>query len=128
MIAGLTAQYLLGMYVAMFAARPEDPEFKTEGFFPKIIFGLHGLLGFGLLIGAVVILVLGSKNKNDKLKKTTLYGFLSILLAFLAGVSNVLLKDNPAEISSYVMSVGFILSFIFYGKLFYLLRNQDKNI
>ncbi len=126
MLVFLVAQYLLGMYVAMFAARPEDPAFKTEGLFPKIVFGFHSLVGLGLLVGSVVTLVFGLKNQEEKIKKTAIFAFISIVLAFSAGIATVILKDTAAEITSYVMSAGFLGAFISYGKLFFLLKSGRR--
>ena len=124
MIIFLVLQYIFGMYINMFAATPDQPEFKTEGMFPKIIFGLHGLLGLSLLIGSTVILIKGLKSDNQKIKKISIYGFLGILLAFFAGICTVVLKDTAAEVSSYVMSLGFIVSLITYGKIYYSLKEE----
>ena len=122
MLIALGAQYLLGMYVNMFAAPPDDPKFKTEGLFPKVVFGTHALLGLGILVGSVAVLILAIKSRESNLKKIGTYGFLSVFLAFCGGIATISLKDNASEISSYVMSAGFLLSFVFYGKLFYLLK------
>lgn len=115
----LALEYLLGMYVALFAAFPDEPEYLTESIIPKIAFGIHGLLGLILLIISVVILVLGMKAKQAQARKLALYGFLSILLAFGAGMATVMLKETASEVSSFVMSAGFLLSFVWYWKLYY---------
>lgn len=122
MIIALIVQYLLGMYVNMFAVAPDDPKFKTESIFPKIVFGLHGLVGLLLLLGSIYVFISGYQSEDEALRKMTLYGFLSILLAFSAGIATVVFKDTAAEISSYVMSIGFLLSFISYGRLFFFLK------
>ncbi len=122
MIIVLIIQYLLGMYVNMFAAAPEDPAFKTEGVFPKIVFGLHAFVGLGLLTGSIATLVLGLKSEKAAVKKTSFFAFGAIVLSFLAGVSTVALKNTPSQIASYVMSIGFLASLIAYGKLFFLLK------
>jgi hypothetical protein len=126
MMVFLTIEYLLGMYVNMFAAAPDDPAFATEGILPKIIFGLHGLVGTGLLIGAIVTLMVGIKSQEAKIKKTAVLAFSSVAMAFLAGIATIVLKDNAAEVSSYIMSVGFISALIFYGKLLHLLSFSFK--
>lgn len=129
-LIALIAEYVLGMYVAMFSLRPEEPGYATEPVINKIIFGIHGLLGLGLLIGATVLLVQGIKNKNSLTKSMTIYGFLSILLAFAAGIATVILKKTASETVSFIMSIGFILSLIFYGRLFFSSKkiNHGKTV
>lgn len=125
MFVTLIVQYLFGMYINMFAVPPDDPKFKTEPIYPKIVFGLHGLLGTMLLIGSIIVLVSGLKNQDLKIKKIAVFGFFSILLAFCGGIATISFKDNAAEISSYIMSIGFLLSFIFYFKLTFYLKNKS---
>lgn len=124
MLVLLAAQYLLGMYVALFALSPDDPGYSKESVLPKIIFGVHGLLGLFLLIGSIIVMIAGVRSGNLKIKRKSIFGFLSILLAFVAGIATITFKDNASEISSYIMSLGFLLSFFFYGKLLYILKKS----
>lgn len=119
MLVALATEYILGMYINMFALPPEDPGFATESVVPKIAFGLHGLMGCVLLIGGLLVLFAGLKSAEKKIRDTSLHGFLSILLAFLAGIATISFKDEASEIASFLMSVGFLMSFFFYGKLVY---------
>ena len=119
----LIVEYVLGMYTALFSAAPDDPQYLTEPVINKIIFGLHGLVGLFLLIGATVMLIMGLKSNNPT-KHMAIHGFLSIFLAFGAGIATVMLKETASEIASFIMSVGFLLSFIIYGKLFFLLKKE----
>lgn len=126
MVSSLVAQYLLGMYINMFGATPDDPKFKTEPIFSKIAFALHSLLGLGLLIGSIVVLIFGLQSADKKLGNMTIYGFTSILLSFCAGIATVTFKSTASEISSYIMSAGFLASLLFYGKIIYYLKNAHK--
>ena len=121
-VVGLIAEYVLGMYAAMLAVPPGDPGYAAEPFYSKLAIPVHSLLGLILLILAVILFVLGFKNKNQAYKKMTIYGFLSITIAFAAGIATVALKENASEIASFIMSFGFLLSFILYGRLFFLLK------
>jgi len=116
-LIGLVVQFILGMAVNLFGQPPQEG--MQEPIYSRILFIAHSLLGLLLLIGAIVIFVLAKKTKEEMVAKLSLYGMLSIILAFGGGIAVAALgESNFSELASFVMAIGFILAFIFYGKLF----------
>ena len=66
MLVSLSLEYVLGMVVTLFGASPEDPEFAHKPLLAKLAFDIHALLGLSIFIGAVVILIKGTKVKTLK--------------------------------------------------------------
>lgn len=117
----LVLEFVLGMVVNLFAVSPDDPGYLTEPIYLKLTLPLHSILGLLILIWAVIVLVFAIKA-GKTFKKFTVLGFIFVLVAFLGGMAAVMLKESQAEIASLTMSLGFIASFIFYGKLYLLLK------
>lgn len=126
MIIALSIQFILGMVLNLFAVPPDDPKYATEPIFLKLIFPLHGILGIALLIGAIVLLFFALKSESRIWKKMATFGLISILIAAGGGIATIILKDNASEIASFVMSLGFILSFLSYGKFYFLLKTKKE--
>src|SRR5258706_10960424 len=101
-LISLGIQYVLGMIINMFAAPPDDPAFKTESPLLKIAFGIHGLNGLILPVFALGIIFFALKTKNELFEKIAIYGFISILVAAVSGISTIILKDNASELASFV--------------------------
>lgn len=122
MLLSLTAEFVLGMLVNLFAVPPDDPGYITEPIFVKILFPLHGINGIILVILAIFILFLVIKLGRKNLKKFAIYGLISILIAALGGIATITLKENASEIASFIMSLGFIAALLSFGKLHFFLK------
>lgn len=121
MLVMLAIEFVLGMLVNLFGHSPAEPEFATQPFVFKLFFPLHALIGFGFLIGATMLLVKLSKTSFNEAKKIAKFGFVSIVVTVASGIATVLVNEEKSEWTSLVMSLGFLLSFYLYGKLYYFL-------
>lgn len=121
-LVSLSLQFFLGMVTNMFGAVPEDPKFVTESPLIKFSFILHGLNGLILPVFALSIFLIARKGSNQVIKRLTLYGFISVLVAAFAGISTITLKDNASELASLTMAVAFLFAFFFYVRFYFLIR------
>ena len=124
-LLSLCVQFILGMAVNLYAVAPDDPKFGAESPLIKASFIAHGINGLILPLFALTILFFAFKSGNARFKKIAGVGLLSILVAAIAGISTITLKDNAIELASFVMSIGFLLSFVSYGKLFLLIKSGE---
>ena len=121
----LSLEFVLGMIVNLFAVSPDDPNYLTEPIYLKLVLPLHGIVGFILLIGTIALVFLAFKAGNAIIKNFTILGLTCILVAFGAGITTTMLKESQAEFSSLIMSLGFITSFLSYGKLYLLIKKWE---
>lgn len=120
-LRGLAIQFILGMLVNLFGEAPDASGHMREPIWMTLIFILHGLIGIGLVIGAVVIYFRSKKAQDTVWEKVALQGMVAIIVAGLGGLATVALREGTgAELASLVMSLGFIGAFILYGRYFLL--------
>lgn len=85
-----------------------------------VLLSLHIFLALGLLIGAIW-LVLISKSASGDTKRLTWLGAIIIVLTILTGIGTIGTLNNWW---SFAMSVGFIVSFLIYGKIYVKTRKS----
>ncbi len=124
MVFLLVVQFVLGMIVNLFGQAPGEAAGKMkEPLWATLVFLSHGILGILLLIVSIFLFVFAKRVENKKWRSLALQGMVSIVLAAIGGIAVVGLKEgSPAEIASLVMALGFLLSFISYGRLLFSLR------
>lgn len=124
MEVALALEFVLGMVTNLFGVPPDEVAEHPEPLFAKIAFGMHGLLGLIILIGALFTFYMTLKQDQGKWKIYGLAGLCSVLIAFGGGIGAVALKENAGEIASLVMSLGFLMSFVSYGWLLLKLHQE----
>jgi heme A synthase len=120
MVILLALQYVAGMTLNMFGAE----DIRKGSLFQKGLLFSHTLFALLLLTGSLFILVSTRKSGNEILSKKAFHGFITILVAIIAGIATLLLKDTAAEIASLIMAISFLGAFWFYAYLFFLLRKE----
>ena len=118
----LAVQFLFGMTVNLWGALPSEMNSETPPAFAQMAFAAHGLLALGILISSSVIIYSAWNVKKEIIKKFTIIGFASIIVAFIAGVSTFFLSDNSAEVASFVMALAFLAALFSYGRLYLTLK------
>lgn len=127
MVFFLILEYILGMVVNLFGEAPDETGKMQEPLWATLVFVTHGILGIILLIWAIFLFVSAGKLENKGWKGLAMWGMLSIIISAMGGIAVVGLREgNPAEISSLIMALGFLLSFIFYGRLLFTLRQSTS--
>ncbi|HVT00682.1 MAG TPA: hypothetical protein VHE53_00425 [Patescibacteria group bacterium] len=122
-LIALVLQYSLGMTVSHFGIPPDEETATHKApYFAQLAFAAHGIVGLVLVVLSVIILIASLKDKNVFVKRVGVAGFVSVMIAFIAGIATVSLKENAAETASFIMGIFFLVAFIAYGKLFYLLK------
>lgn len=117
----LIAQYVFGMFINMFGN--DDPSKRTQA--ASMAFASHMIIGLLLVIGAAVTLYFAVKQTEKKIRRNAIGGFFSTLIAFIAGIATLSLKDTSSEIASFVMALGFLGAFANYVYLWFLLRKDS---
>lgn len=114
LLTGLSLQFLLGMYAALFVQFPENAhEGQLWKFaWTQVPIAAHIIIGLGLLIGAIGLLIRSIKQKNKKWSITASIGAIAILIAIMSGARFIPTQQN---ILSYVMSIAFILAMLIYS-------------
>ena len=125
-LVSLSIEFVLGMIINLFGIPPDDPNASQESIFAKIAFAIHGINGIILVLFAIVILVFTIKSGVSFWKKIAAIGLFSILIAAGAGIATINLKDNASELASLTMAIGFILSFISYGRFMLVLKTRKE--
>lgn len=109
---GLVIQFILGL--AMGTIVPFDPATEPQpSVAHDILLVTHVLIGFLLLVGAVMILITATKRPG---RRWTAIGWMGLggIIAALAG--GVLVILTPwSEFFIFVMGLGFIVSLVAYG-------------
>ncbi|HSX28917.1 MAG TPA: hypothetical protein VLF60_05720 [Candidatus Saccharimonadales bacterium] len=108
----LTAAFLLGMGVNLTGLPSEvSGTAKTA---TSIFLGLHAFIALGLLIGAALTVRQARQFGTDYIQKAWIAATL-VVLTIISGVLTIGLDSNWW---SYAMAVGFIASFVIYGRLY----------
>ncbi len=107
----LTAMFLLGMAVNLIGLPSETGGAAKTA--TTIFMGLHGLIGLGLVAGAVLAVRFAAKGRSSQYR-LALVGLLDVLITFATGVLTM-----TAESSwwSYAMSAGFMAAVLAYGAI-----------
>jgi len=108
----LTIAFLLGMAVNLIGL-PSETSGGTKTA-TSIFLGLHGLVGLGLLVGAILTSI-GVRKTRPEYSKLAGAGGAAIGLTLVCGLADMATESNWW---AYLMGVGFIASFLLYGKLF----------
>lgn len=129
-LAALTLQFLLGMWLNLFAAFPTTSQsyvgvmgtmmnFIFSGGMPVLM--VHMMAGFLLLLLSVFVLVASIRTENNRV---AFLGFVGLGAIVLSGVSGLdfMFSGFQDNFYSYLMATGFILAFGSYSAELYLLR------
>ncbi|MDP3941669.1 MAG: hypothetical protein Q8Q49_05165 [bacterium] len=123
MVVLLILEFILGMVVNLFGEAPSESGKMQEPTWATLVFLSHGILGILLLIWAIFLFVFVNKTENKKWRSLGMQGMIGIVVSAMGGVAFVGLREgSPADISSLVMALGFLYSFISYGRLLFTLR------
>lgn len=130
----LAIQYEIGTSLSIagvFPAVPASaPSFGVFGSYVGTAGGslaVHAVLGVLILADAVVTLVLARATHVPWLRITAAVEFVFVLSAGLGGFFFVL-SGFADDSSSYQMSTGFLLAFVFTFLFLYVLRNPDARV
>lgn len=119
MTAMLVVQFFLGMLLNLIGEPQSDWStwHKVVAYF---FFIWHVANALGLIVVGY-LLWQAAKGAPADLQTLVKRGYYSLLLAFAGGIGVVSLSslgEAAPEIASFVMATGFLLAFIFYGKLY----------
>jgi hypothetical protein len=106
-LSALAVQFLLGMGANLIGS-PEENEGAAR-VFASILVGLHGLVGIGLIV--VAVRVWTTARRAGIAQRAGLWGFIVIILTFLAGVGTLFTGNDWL---SFLMSVGFVAAAALY--------------
>lgn len=114
MLLLLTLQYLLGMIANLYIEFPEE---KNRGklwefAWKQLPLAVHISIGYLLLLGAIVLIILSIRQKNKSWIIASSVGAIAILIA---GATGAIFITAQKEIYSYIMAVSFIAAFVAYG-------------
>jgi hypothetical protein len=115
-LAGLGAQFLLGMYVNLFV-----PHLNWQ---PVLI--AHMVLGTALVCGAAVAAGAAVVSRDRRRMAVAGAGLASLVLAATGGISFVF--GGQHNVYSYVMAVGFIVSVAVFGAGLGYIERRDRNL
>ena len=122
---GLCLQFLLGVWVSLYIAFPEnvstDELWKFANKQPVLV--LHILIGTLLLLGAVALMIQAFRSKQRRWKLGSGIGFTSILLAWLCGERFVATQNDAF---SFAMAVFFLTAALAYGQTIYKTSTQKQ--
>jgi hypothetical protein len=117
-LAMLIVMFLLGMAVNLLG-EPESALGKaTHG----ILLGLHVLVAIGIIVGASIVMSKAVKV-GGAILRTARFATAGVGTAFVGGVLTLAVKGGWSDVWSYVMAVGFLVGFVFYGQLYMKLRS-----
>lgn len=108
-LAKLITQFLLGMAVNLIGLPSETTGIAKIASASAL--GLHVLVALGLLISAIVII---RQARDTKYVRLAWSGGALIVATIVVGILTIAFNNNWW---SYIMAVGFIASFLSYGKL-----------
>ena len=106
-LSALALQFLLGMGANLIGS-PEENEGAAR-VFAGILVGLHGLVGIGLIV--VAVRVWTTARRAGVAQRAGLWGFVVIIVTFLAGVGTLF---TGSDWLSFLMSVGFVVAAALY--------------
>jgi uncharacterized membrane protein len=124
MIAFLILAFISGMIINLFIAFPDIPNgiVQSGQYYPLFMeyktLLFHYVLGILLLIGAIVGLTMSYKTNQTKIIIFNAVGFLSILVAVVAGLVFMHYAFSTV-MDSFIMSLGFLVALITYLAIFY---------
>jgi hypothetical protein len=110
-LAMLTLQFLLGMAVNLLG----EPEAGAGQVLRGIFLGLHVLVAVGMLVGAGLVMMLAVKA-GGKILRTARVASAGVGIAVLGGILTLTGPWN--DLWSYLMALGFLAAFVFYGLLY----------
>jgi hypothetical protein len=118
---GLVAEFIIGVVLATYAAYDSELGAGGQSKLHYIVFGLHVLIAVTLLIGSGYILTLALKTKQVADKQNGWIGFLSVLIALVGGVV-IVAKPDLESLGIVVMSLGFIVALVVYGRWYFQVK------
>jgi len=114
--ATLIVQFLLGMSVNLIGL-PDEVDSKTLKLIDQFAVGLHVLIAIGLIVTAIGINRVTSKQAPG-LRKLAGGGGGGVGVAILGGIGTFALHGGWSNVASFVMAVGFIGAILAYGQLY----------
>ncbi|HEV2339424.1 MAG TPA: hypothetical protein VGT05_01505 [Patescibacteria group bacterium] len=110
----LVIEYFLGMFTNLFISFPNNTYGGKAWVFAwrQIPLALHIIVGFSLLVGAIVLVVRAIRQKNKNWILASVIGFIAILSAALAGALFISLQRS---IYSFIMAISFVVALFAYG-------------
>jgi hypothetical protein len=115
----LTLEYILGMITNLFVIFPENKNVEQMWAFAKLQLPiiLHVLVGYSLLIAALVLLIRAIRMKNKRWIIASVISNISILVAIITGVLSV-----PSQVGTYsfIMAISFIIALLSIGWALYM--------
>jgi uncharacterized membrane protein YozB (DUF420 family) len=106
----LVLEYVAGMWLNIYTGSSTDggaaPEVKNS---PVLI--IHVLISIALLVHAIIMLVLASKNK---IKNWTIISIISLIAILLAAQQGDQFMRKESELSSFLMALAFLVAFCCY--------------
>jgi len=130
MIAFLILAFISGMIINLFITFPDIPNgiVQSDQYYPLFMeyktLLFHYVLGILLLIGAIVGLTLSYKTNQTEIIVINAVGFLSILVAVVAGLVFMHYAFSTA-MDSFIMSLGFLVALVAYLAVFYETKNRQ---
>jgi hypothetical protein len=115
----LIVLFLLGMAVNLLG----EPVGSLGRAAKDIILGLHVLVAIGIVVGTSLGMRAALKLGGEILRTTRLASA-GVGIAFIGGILTVVAKGTWSDVWSYVMAVGFLVAFVFYGLVFMKLRQS----
>ncbi len=126
MLAGLFIEYLLGMYVNLYADLPVGISNFSGSYPGQSVVVSHMLFGYVLGVVAVVTLILSALSKEGSLIALGTLGGVCILGAGVAGIYFSFATHFSNNAYSFTMAVLFLLASIFYGNVLQIARTSLK--
>lgn len=119
----LAVQYALGMSLTMFS---DNGDLTKKPYYTQAALFIHILLGLFLFAGSVMIYLHCLRRDNEHFTRLALYGLVSIVVAGIGGMMSVFFRETLSDIGSYIMALGFLVSFANYGYLLFISRNTSR--
>ena|ERR1035437_6730572 len=115
----LTLEYILGMITNLFVIFPENKNVGQMWAFAKLQLPiiLHVLVGYSLLISALVLLIRAIRMKNKRWIIASVISNIAILVAIISGILSV-----PSQVGTYsfIMAISFIIALLSIGWALYV--------
>jgi cation transport ATPase len=122
MLILLTVQYFVGMSINLMG--------PPSLYAPAIKRAAFGILMLAHVIIAITLLVMAGRTlasvrvQHLPTNRLEIWGASSVVAAFFAGILTV--TTTLSRVFAFLMAVGFILAFIFYGQLYFKLRLDQR--
>jgi hypothetical protein len=110
----LILQYLFGMYASLFVHFPDTKNEVALWEFARVQWSviIHIIIAAGLVLGGIVFLIRALRKKEKVWIIASSLGLFGLLIASFGGARFVPTQQGGY---SYLMAVGFLLSFLSYG-------------